>query len=118
MSNLIKKLVGQTALYGLSSMVVRAANFLLVPIYTAILHPSAFGIITELYAYVAFLNIVYLYGLETGYFRFAKKEGCTENEAFSISLSSLIVSTCFFSLVFILFSKPLASLLLYQGHNE
>lgn len=118
MSNLIKKLAGQTALYGLSSVLGRAANFLLVPIYTAILHPSAFGIITELYAYVAFLNIVYLYGLETGYFRFAKKEGLTENDSFSISLSSLIVSTSFFTLVFILFRKPLASLLLYQDHSE
>jgi len=118
MSNLLKKLAGQTALYGLSSVVGRAANFLLVPIYTAILHPGAFGVITELYAYVAFLNIVYLYGLETGYFRFAKKEGLNEKDSFSISFSSLLVSTCFFTLVFILLSKPLAGLLLYQDHSE
>lgn len=95
MNNLIKKLAGQTALYGLSSMIGRAANFLLVPIYTALLHPSAFGIMTELYAYVAFLNIIYLYGIETGYFRFAKKEGFNEQQAFSISFSSLLTSTFF-----------------------
>jgi O-antigen/teichoic acid export membrane protein len=118
MSNLIKRLAGQTALYGLSSMLGRAANFLLVPIYTALLHPAAFGVVTELYAYVAFLNIVYLYGLETGYFRFAKKEGYSEPQAFTASFSSLLVSTTFLTLVFVLLSKPIASLLLYPNHTE
>ncbi len=118
MSTLLKKLAGQTALYGLSSVVARAANFLLVPIYTALLHPSAFGIITELYAYVGFLNIIYLYGLETGYFRFAKKEGFNESSSFSISFSSLIVSTALFTIVFVLLSNPLSKLLLYKDHSE
>lgn len=118
MNTLLKKLAGQTALYGLSSVVGRAANFLLVPIYTALLHPSAFGIITELYAYVAFLNIIYLYGLETGYFRFAKKEGFNETSSFSISFSSIIVSTAVFTGTFILLSTPLATLLRYENHSE
>ena len=118
MSTLLKRLAGQTALYGLSSMLGRAANFLLVPIYTALLHPAAFGVVTELYAYVAFLNIVYLYGLETGYFRFAKKEGYTEPQAFRSTFSSLLSSTAFFTFVFVLLSKPIADLLMYHNHSE
>ncbi|MFL5731493.1 MAG: polysaccharide biosynthesis permease, partial [Cytophagaceae bacterium] len=61
--SVLKKLLGQTALYGLSSIVGRALNFLLVPFYTAVLLPAEFGAVTELYAYVAFLNILYLYGM-------------------------------------------------------
>ncbi|MBC7486802.1 MAG: polysaccharide biosynthesis C-terminal domain-containing protein [Cytophagaceae bacterium] len=114
MSNPLKKLAGQTALYGLSSIVGRTVNFLLVPVLTHLLLPPEFGVITYLYAYTSFLNIIYLYGLETGYFRFAKKEEVGENNAFSVSFSSILVSTVLFSSVFILFSEPIAQLVLHQ----
>jgi len=60
--NSLKKLAGQTAIYGISSIVGRGLNYLLVPFYTAIFVASEYGIVTELYAYVAFLNIIYVYG--------------------------------------------------------
>ncbi|HXA02770.1 MAG TPA: oligosaccharide flippase family protein [Cytophagaceae bacterium] len=116
--SVLKKLLGQTALYGLSSIVGRALNFLLVPFYTAVLLPAEFGAVTELYAYVAFLNILYLYGMETTYFRFATKEGHTEKEVFSNSLSSILLSSILLSAVLILLSHPLASILKYPGKED
>ncbi|MDF2455548.1 MAG: polysaccharide biosynthesis protein [Cytophagaceae bacterium] len=118
MSNALKKLAGQTALYGLSSIVGRAVNFLLTPVLTYLLLPPEFGVITYLYAYTGFLNIIYLYGLETGYFRFAKKEGVGEGNAFSVSLSSLLISTALFSSVFILLSDQIAQLILSAPKGE
>jgi O-antigen/teichoic acid export membrane protein len=96
--SLLKKLAGQTALYGLSSMIGRAINFLLVPIYTALLLPDEYGIVTELYAYAAFFNILYLFGMETAYFRFANKEGANEQHIFNhvntqVLFGGIVIST-------------------------
>jgi O-antigen/teichoic acid export membrane protein len=116
--SVLKKLLGQTALYGLSSIVGRALNFLLVPFYTAVLLPAEFGAVTELYAYVAFLNILYLYGMETTYFRFANKEGYTEKDVFSNSLSSILLSSILLSGIFALLSHPLSTALRYPGKED
>jgi O-antigen/teichoic acid export membrane protein len=99
--SLLKKLAGQTALYGLSSMIGRAINFLLVPVYTALLLPAEYGIVTELYAYAAFFNILYLLGMETTYFRFANKEGADEPHIFNhvntqVLFGSFIISAIIF----------------------
>ncbi len=72
----IKKLAGDTALYGLSSIVGRFINYLLVPLHTWVFgKPSDLSPTVDLFAYVAILNIVYTFGLETGFFRFASKTG-------------------------------------------
>jgi O-antigen/teichoic acid export membrane protein len=98
--SILKKLAGQTMLYGLSSMVGRAINFLLVPFYTALLNPEAFGAITDIYAYAAFLNIIFLYGMETTYFRFANKDGLlNEEQVFNQAQTQLILSTLFLGLL-------------------
>jgi len=78
----LKRLAGETALYGLGSIVPRAINFLLVILHTRIFLPEAFGVLTYLYAWVAFLNILYLFGMETTYFRFATKAGALESDIF------------------------------------
>ena len=77
-SNPIKKLAGQTAVYGLSSIIGRLLNYLLVPLYTRLFLPEVYGVVTELYAYVSFLLIILTYGTETGFFRFAR-----DNENFN-----------------------------------
>ena len=71
---LIKKLAGQTAIYGLSSVIGRLLNYLLVPLYTLTFTPEEYSIPTELYAYVAFLTIFLTYGIETSFFRHIEKE--------------------------------------------
>jgi O-antigen/teichoic acid export membrane protein len=71
MSNPIKKLLGQTAVYGLSSIVGRLLNYLLVPLYTSVFaEPSDYGVVSELYAWVAFLVVFLTFGMETAFFRF------------------------------------------------
>ena len=69
-------------MYGLGSIVPRALNFFLVTLHTRIFLPEAYGRYINLYAWVAFINIVYLFGMETAYFRFASKEGADEQKTF------------------------------------
>ena len=88
--NNIKKLAGQTAIYGLSSVIGRVLNYLLVPLYTRFFTTTEYGVVTELYAYVAFLVIFLTYGMETAFFRFSKKE--ETNRVYSTTLISLIIS--------------------------
>ena len=90
--NPLKQLAGQTAIYGLSSIVGRLLNYLLVPLYTRYFIPAEYGVVTELYAYVAFLVIILTYGLETAFFRFSQKK-YDKNLVYSTSLISLIFSS-------------------------
>lgn len=110
--SVLKKLASDTALYGLSSIVGRTLNYLLVPLYTGLFVASEYGIYSELYSYVAFLNIIYLYGMETTFFRFAKKENY--QQTFNQILTSLLMSTTLFSVMLILFSENIATLLGYS----
>ena len=73
--SIAKKLVGQTAAYGLSSIVGRMLNYMLVPVYTDAFLPAEFGVMSYLYAFVGFFNVLYTYGMETAFFRFANKPG-------------------------------------------
>lgn len=104
----IKKLAGQTATYGLSSILGRLLNYLLVPLYTRVFHAGEYGVVTEMYAYVAFLNIVFTYGLETAYFRFFQSEKGNP-KVYSTSLISIITSSISFAAIIILFSSPIAT---------
>lgn len=115
--SLLKKLAGQTALYGLSSMLGRALNFLLVPFYTSVLLLGDFGVFTELYAYVAFLNVVYVFGMETTYFRFANKDKHNEVEIFRQTQSFVLVLSIIISGLLILCAHPIAVALKYPGRN-
>ncbi|MDE0471650.1 MAG: oligosaccharide flippase family protein [Ekhidna sp.] len=105
----LKKLAGQTAVYGLSSILGRLLNYLLVPLYTTAFAPDEYGVLTELYAYAAFLNVLYIYGLETAYFRFSK-DGDT---VFPIAFSSIFISSLLFSGVIWLASDSIALILEY-----
>ncbi|MDA0194942.1 MAG: oligosaccharide flippase family protein [Bacteroidetes bacterium] len=115
---LLKKLAGETVLYGASSILGRFLNYLLVPLYTAVFSPGEYGIVTELYAYVAFLNILYVYGLETAYFRFSTKEGHDEKNVFNSCFTAILVTSVIFSLALSLFSTEIALLLEYPGKNH
>lgn len=114
MSNL-KKLAGETAVYGISSIVGRVLNYLLVPIYTAVFATSEYGIVTELYAYVAFFLVLYTYGMETAYFRYANMEGHEEKKVYNTALSSIFLSSIILSLLLILLATPIVDALEYPG---
>jgi len=115
--NPLKKLVSQTAIYGLSSVVGRLLNYLLVPLYTRYFLPAEYGVVTELYAYVAFLVIVLTYGLETAFFRFSKKNNDVK-VVYSTALISLIVSSVIFVVLMFVSSTSIANWMGYAGHNE
>ena len=115
--NPLKKLLGQTAIYGLSSVVGRLLNYLLVPLYTRYFLPAEYGVVTELYAYVAFLVIVLTYGLETAFFRFSKKENDVK-VVYSTALISLIVSSIIFVILMFISSSEIANWIGYTGHTE
>jgi len=77
---MFKKLLTDTVWYGLSSILGRLVNYGLVPVYTALLPVAANGVITSLFAYSAFFNVVLTFGMETAYFRFARGSGADERE--------------------------------------
>ena len=93
--NPLKKLLGQTAIYGLSSIVGRLLNYLLVPLYTRYFTTSEYGDVTLLYAYAAFLLIILSYGIETAFFRFSQREP-NKRVVYSTALISLLVSSSLF----------------------
>jgi len=98
--NPLKKLAGETAIYGISSIVGRVLNYLLVPLYTTVFHSSQYGVITKLYAYAAFFNIIYSYGMETAFFRFASR-GDLRNPYQQASTMILLTSALFSALIMI-----------------
>ncbi len=114
---LVQKLAGETVLYGFSSIIGRLLNYFLVPLYTAVFLPAEYGIVTELYAYLAFFNIIYVYGLETAYFRFSTKEDASENEIYGLTITAILITSILFSSVIFIFSSDIASLLGYPGQT-
>lgn len=116
--NPLKKLAGQTAIYGLSSIVGRTLNYLLTPLYVSVFTPDQYGIITEMYAYVAFLVIFLTYGMETAYFRYSTLQNNNERKVFSTTISSLWATTAIFIGVAILFAEPVGNWLRYPNHTE
>lgn len=115
--NPLKKLASQTAIYGLSSVVGRLLNYLLVPLYTRYFIPEEYGVVTELYAYVAFLVIVLTYGLETAFFRFSQKEN-NNRIVYSTSLISLIFTSLLFICFMFSFSENISALIGYPTNQE
>lgn len=121
MSNPLRKLAGQTAIYGFSTILVRVLYYLLAPLHTRVFSDQAdYGIITELYAYVTFLNVIFMYGMETAFFRFAKKGNSTlENtHIFETTQFSLLVSSILFTLPILIFSNSIATGLDHKGHGD
>jgi len=112
--SVVKKLAGETALYGVSSILGRLLNYALVPLHTAIFLPGELAITVKLFAYVAFLNVLYTYGMETAFFRFASKTK-DENTYYNTALTAIFSSSFLFSGLFILFSSPVAASLGYPG---
>ena len=121
MSNPIKKLLGQTAVYGLSSIVGRLLNYLLVPLYTHAKYgfkdPADYGVVSELYAWVAFLVVFLTFGMETAFFRFLQDKEDKDKVFLNGFLTVIGVNVLFFSAL-LFFNQNIADLLLFSDHNE
>lgn len=116
--NPLRKLLGQTAIYGLSSIVGRMLNFLLVPLYLYVFaSPSDYGVISQLYALVGFLMVFLTFGMETSFFRFIQ-DSDDQPAVFRNSFLTVIGLNVLFFVLVIFFNQRIADLLLFPDNNE
>lgn len=114
----IQRLAGETILYGLGSILPRFLSFLLVRLHTNVFSPEEYGIITNVYAYVAVVNVVFIFGMETAYFRFANKPGADEKKIFNLAQTAVIVISTLLSLSIIVLSNPISETLSIPGRSN
>lgn len=120
MNSPIKKLVGQTAIYGLSSILGRFLNYLLVPLYVSDLvfrNPQDYGVVSELYAWVAFLMVFLTFGMETAYFKFLNDRS-DKDHVFKNALLSVVSVNGGFLLLTLIFQGYIAKKLLFPENPE
>ncbi|MGZ4049462.1 MAG: lipopolysaccharide biosynthesis protein [Bacteroidia bacterium] len=113
----IKKLAGQTVWYGVSSIAARFLFYLLTPYFTYKLSSTGYGDMSILYAAIPFLNVIFTYGIETTYFRFASKEEY-KKDIYSTATISILCSTTLLTSILILSRASFAHLLRLDNHPE
>ena len=111
---MLKKLVSQTAIYGLSSIFGRFLNYLLVPLYTYYFTATEYGVVSEFYAYSGFLSVFLLLGFETGYFRFRSDN----DKAYSTALSFILLLNLSIFALLTTFNSTISGALHYATHSE
>lgn len=115
--NPFKKLAGETAIYGLSTIIGKTLNFLLLPLYTSLFPPDEYAIITNLYAHVAFLLIFLTFGMETAFFRYSKIYD-NDKRVYNTTTTSILLVCSLFLLLLFLFLKPLSAAIGYAGYER
>jgi len=116
-ANPLKKLAGETAIYGMSTILARFINFIFVPIYTRMLTTGSYGIATEFLAYIAILQVVLTLGLETGCFNFANKHD-KPSSVFSNALLTVGILSLLFFISMGVFAGDISSWLQYDGFSN
>lgn len=116
----LKSLAKDTALYGVSSIVGRFLNYLLVPLYTVVLSAASggYGVVSNVYAYTALILVFLTFGMETGFFRFANKEGEDGEKVFANTLLFVGGLSLLFVLGGLVFLHPISALLGYPNHTD
>ena len=115
----MKSLAKDTAIYGLSSIIGKFLNYLLVPLYTYVLaRTDDYGIVTNLYAWTALLLVILTYGMETGFFRFANREDYNAQSVYKTAFLTLLSTSTLFAVLVVLFQQPIANFMGYANHSE
>ena len=115
--SVLKKLASQSAWYGLSSILGRALYFLLTPFYTrTFVDPQSYGIMSFLFAFMAFANVLYTYGLETSFFYFSERED--KKKVYNTALSSITLTSLLFTLLLLFGNTWFAGLMKLSDHPE
>lgn len=114
----MKSLAKDTAIYGMSSIIGRFLNYLLVPLYTAKISAASggYGVITNMYAYTALLLVILTFGMETTFFRFVNKEGEDAHKVYTTVLCMVGCTSFLFIALVMAFIHPLSSLMGYADH--
>ena len=116
----LKSVVKDTAIYGLSSIIGRFLNYLLVPLYTAVLPAGTggYGVVTNIYAYVGLILVILTFGMETTFFRFANKEGEKPLVVYSTTLIIVGTISLFFLCMVLGFLPQISQAMGYAAHPE
>ncbi|MDR1756650.1 MAG: oligosaccharide flippase family protein [Culturomica sp.] len=114
--NPLKKLAGETVIYGFSTILARFINWLLNPLYTELFPAEEYGVVINLMSYMAVLTVLLTYGTETGFFRFASSEN--KNNVFSTLMTSLSLTTLLFLGLFFAWIENISSFLDLANHKE
>lgn len=114
----LRQLISQTAIYGLSSIIGRFLNYLLVPLYTYTFNAGEYGVVSEFYAYAGFLAVLLVLGLETGYFRFRQQQLFAVEAVYRNALSVLTLISLSFFIAMAFWQQALATWLHYPDHPE
>ena len=115
-TSVYQKLFTDTAVYGLGSIVPRVFNFFLVPLHTRVFGPEAYGRITDTYGWIAILNVVFLFGMETAYLRYATRSGGDEKKAFQAA-QTVIFGISLMALLFLIALINLDFLTIRAGYS-
>lgn len=115
----LKKLASQTAIYGFSTILVRLLNYVLAPLQTYALagEQAEFGTISLLYAYIAFVNVIFMFGMETAFFRHASNSN-DKYRVFKTAFSTLLFTTFLFSSILFLFSSGISHAILKLNNGS
>lgn len=114
----LKRLAGETVFYGMGNIIPKFLNFLLVTLHTDVFHPEEYGIITKLFSYVAVINILFMFGMETAYFRFATKAGADEKRVFNLTQSVVVFISICLSILLVLLAEPAARFFEIPGRSD
>lgn len=117
-NNEVKKLAGQTAIYGGTTVLSRLLNYLLVPLHTYLFSNAAdYGVVGELYAWTSLFIVILTYGMETAFFRFSQDDEI-KDRVYSTVVGSLLVTSTLFIVLCSVFAQPIADWLRYPTHPE
>ncbi|MBO4741966.1 MAG: lipopolysaccharide biosynthesis protein, partial [Bacteroidales bacterium] len=118
--NPLKKLLGDTAIYGASSIIGRFLNYLLVPLYTYKIaaESGGYGVVTNMYAYTGLILVLLTFGMETTFFRFSNKESTNPDKTFSTSMIAVGSVALFFVTLITIFLTPISNAMNYATHPE
>lgn len=112
----IKSLAKDTAIYGVSSILGKFLNYLLVPLYTyALACPDDYGIVTNMYAWTALLLVILTFGMETGFFRYVNRSDYNANDVYKTAFLTLLCSSTIFAILVVVFHQYIADLLSHSG---
>jgi O-antigen/teichoic acid export membrane protein len=110
-------LAGQTAIYGVGTILARVLNYFLTPLYTSIFIPAVYAQYNKAYAYIAILLVILTYGMETAIFHFCQKKD-DKPMVFSTVMASILSTTSIFWVLMFSFATPIADLMKYPGHTD
>ncbi|MDB5019317.1 MAG: Polysaccharide biosynthesis protein [Pedobacter sp.] len=116
--SVFKKFLGDTAVYGLSTIISRLFNFILTPIFTRVFAPSVYGIFTKMYSYVSILNAVLAFGMETTYFRYMNKHEDRKQEVYNNAFLTILVIATLFLISGLLWASAIAKMMLNGDYTH